>query len=213
MKPMIGPAGVASPGRLAFLAAGLVVCGAWAVGGTGPGARPQQGPTPPPPFALRADLTPPQKAQLVTHFNSDIHVDVGPGADHRRLLKGPANAPVVGPDAMLAPELGAGLLDPSWTWADTGRVLARITLTGEHYSKLHLQTGVTYVCAKRTSYKNAWGNMWALLYGVAGGTVTYVDSLPLKVKDTRGPARFIVGADDDNFCFPCDSKWCCTQQQ
>jgi hypothetical protein len=201
MKPMIGP----SRGGLTLLAAGLVVCGAWAVSGAGQAAPPQQGPTPAPPFVLTQELITQRHSEFVGHAKNQLHFQTGAWVDHRRLLKGPLSAPGVGPEATLSPEMGAELLpDPAGAWADTGRVLALINLRGEDYTALHLQKGDTYVCARRSGSR-----LWAILVGVAGGNVTYVDSLPFTVKNTRGPARFVISADDDGFCTPCDSKWCC----
>jgi len=201
MKPIIGPAGVASRGRLAFLAVGLVVCGACAskepqrAAMASMAAPPQAHPTHAPPFKLLPDLITQRKAEFINHVTRDLAFDSGPAVDDRYLLEGPPGALRVGPAAKLASESNAKDLDSTFAWADAGRVLAK------------------FVCVVRDTLHHQWGDIWAVLAGVTNNTVGYTARLPLQVKNKTGPARWFVGATDDNFCFPCNSKYCCTAEQ
>ena len=215
MKLTIGPAGVGSPGRLGLFAVVLLVCGACGTKETHvPAMAAQPGPhaTAKPPFVMSEATIRGHKAEVMTHLQTQLTFDTGPAADHRPLLNQDRGHLIVGPDAILAPEVGAGLLDSSWAWADTGRVLARITLSAD-YPLLHLKQGVTYVCVRSTDQQNPWGSAKAFLIHVANNTIwDSIFSLPLKVKKTTGPARWVVGSTDDNFCVPCNTRYCCTTQ-
>ncbi len=212
MKRTIGPARVASRGSAAFLATALAVFGGCAKKEAAP---PPEAVAPPdgrgthaPPFKLVPDLILQRKADFMKHVAQDLAFDSGPAVDDRRLLEGPPNALHVGPHATLASETGAPQLDSSFDWANDGRVVAKITLDGD-YPLLSLKKGLTYVCVVRGP-KHQWSDIWAVLVGVANNTVRDTARLELKVKNTTGPARWIVGGTDDNFCVPCDSKYCCS---
>jgi hypothetical protein len=130
--------------------------------------------------------------------------------DDRRLLEMQRGVLQVGPHAVLVPETGASDLDSSFAWADTGRVLATITLSA-NYDKLKLKQGLTYVCVVRGA-RHQWGDIWAILAHVVNNGVADTASLPLAVKHKTGPARWFTGPTDDDFCIPCDTRYCCSSQ-
>ena len=104
MKPKIGPVRLASGGRLAFLAVGLVVCGAFVGKPANLLGQTNQKPTAAPPFALQPGLILQKKSDFMNHVLRDLKFDSGPAVDSRRLLvKGPHDSLVVGPPATLAP--------------------------------------------------------------------------------------------------------------
>lgn len=215
MKLIAGPAGVASPGRLGLLAAALMICSGCAKReAQTPAMALQAGPkaTHMPPFVMLRETILGRKAEVMDHIQKQLVFDSGAAVDQRPLFtKNAAGNLVVGPNGVIAPEAGATLLDASWAWADTGRVLAKITVADD-YPLLHLKKGVTYVCVRRSAKHPLGGNVWAFLIGIAGNTVRDIDSLPLRVKNTTGPARWVVGSTDDNFCAPCNARYCCTEQ-
>jgi len=223
MEPLSASTRPVLPGRLTLMAlcvAGSILAGCAKKEAAEQAATPAdsartllvaQQPTAEPPFAMRRDSILRHGDQVMAHLRR-LSFDTGAAADRRRLLKGPPNAFIVGPDAELAPEVGAAEI--SADWAAKGRVVARLTIFGnEPYPKLHLQSGVTYVCVRRARPTNPADSLWAFLIGTTANGVRDVDSLRLKVKPGRHNfARFIVGRADENACFPCNSAWCCTDE-
>ena len=213
MKRTNGFAGVATRAGLVLLAVGLPVCA---------GCRCKPQPAPPgfagrakhpthaPPFTLMPDSILLRKADFIHHVTTDLVFDTGTAADERYLLDSVGHSLRVGPHVALAPETGAPDLDSGFAWAGTGRVLAKITIDAD-YAKLMLKQGVNYVCVVRGA-SNSFGNMWAILAHIRNNTVSDTARLPLHVKNKTGPARWFTGPTDDNFCVPCDSRYCCTEQ-
>lgn len=205
MKPMKRPSPPSACARLPILAAGLALCAASAL----PARARAQHPTPAPPFDLTVEAVKAHGPDVMAHIRR-LAFDTLAGADRRRLLKDSSGVLVVGPEAELAAERGARLVKGNW--AGWGRILARLTIRGEAYPKLHVGPGVTYICVRRsTKHASAADSLWAYLIGTTSGNASISDSLPLAVTPTAGPARFVPDPSDEGMCFPCNSAWCCAR--
>ena len=160
--------------------------------------------TPEPPFRVEASVIRQHAKEFAAHFRG-VTFDTGAAADrHRRLWVGTTAGPV----ASLDPEAGAA--EVIGDWAVKGRVLARLTLDAP-YAKLRANAGVSYVCVRRV-HPGAADSLWAFVVGVSNDIVGRVDSLALKVKPGKHSWARFIAAGDENVCFPCNSAWCCTDE-
>jgi hypothetical protein len=207
--------------KLMVLGVVLVVGGAWAAGPAPLEAqpRPRGGAplpraTPQPGYILDSTTVMAHRADFKAYIRSLAFDTSLTGADRRVLMqsRAPGSRPFyIGPKAELAPEIGAGTVTGNWaTW---GRVVARITLwsdsayapAGFHF---HLQAGVTYLAVRMVPGRP--DSLMGYLIAVARDTsVVGVEPVQLRVLYQPGPARFILMANDDGICTPCDSKVCC----
>jgi hypothetical protein len=209
----IGQWGQSGAYRWGVLAALLLTCGGWR--GT-PGRlvaqvrpRPARA-TPAPPFVMDSAGILRNPAAVIRYIGT-LSWATGPEASDRRFLMLKDTAAftyTVGPRAMVAPESGATLVARGWD--QRGRVLARVTLSGD-YPPLHLKKDTTYVCVRNMVRDSAL----ATLIGLNNGSVTSVGSLRLRVYHLRNSpptiARFTFDPKDDGYCFPCNTAWCCAE--
>jgi len=112
----------------------------------------------------------------------------------------------IGQKAELAPCATATLMRGSW--ARGGQVMARITLRGDSaYPTLGLRPGINYLII-RSGPAHGSDSLWA--YMKNGSWISR--DFPIFERPHQGPARFILSPNDDDFCTPCDSRYCCTAQ-
>jgi hypothetical protein len=196
----------------ALLALGVVVIAAGELTSCHPSLEGTKGP----PFVMDPGSIkqPGHWAALLDHLHALTFDTSSYAADRQFLLIKRNDTLRVGPYAELAPETGATGVNPSWRWADSGRVLARIVVRGGQYPPLGIDSAeTTYVCVRHSP--THVDSTWALLIGVAGDTVRPVARLALTTRPHPGfappVARFRVDSADDGACFPCDDKWCCAK--
>ncbi len=194
----------------------IVLCGVCVVGGSlaaqVPG-RPRLRATPRASFPLDSASIVARGPMFVAHARALTYDTSITGCDRRVLMErrgaGPDSGLFVGPKAELAPEIGAALV--GGPWKDEGRVVARITLYGDREYRSRsftLQPGITYLVVRSVAPRS--DSLTGLLVATGrGNTVIGVERVPVTVLPGTGPARFLVAAQDDRICTPCDHTMCC----
>ncbi len=207
--------------KLLGLSAALVVCGVAVTGPLAAQPRPRSAPgtvspraTPQPAFILDSATIMAHGADLKAYIRG-LEFDTSlSGADRRVLMQGRApgdSVRYIGPKAELAPEIGAHQV--SGRWASWGRIVARITLWSDttyvpaafHF---RLDPGVTYLAVRMVpGHRDSL--MGFLISTAPDSSVRGVQPVTLRVLPHPGPARFILMANDDGICSPCNRTVCC----